>query len=103
MSITDYVIQTAYELEESERYQRKKGLYTIFWKIPIQYSPYFDIFMMLMVISSVFVLLFSVKHHLGAWAGWFENAVLVFLFWNTWGGCGCMTMFTRSCWKNTKK
>lgn len=79
MSITDYVIQTAYELEESERYQRKKrAVYDLLENPHSSIRPYFDIFMMLMVISSVFVLLFSVKHHLGAWAGWFENAVLVF-------------------------
>jgi len=79
MSITDYVIQTAYELEESKRYQRRKqAVYDLLENPHSRIRPYFDIFMMLLVISSVFILLFSVKHHLGAWAGWFENAVLVF-------------------------
>jgi voltage-gated potassium channel len=78
MSITDFVIQTAYELEESKRYQRaKRAAYDLLENPHSGVRPYFDVFMMLLVLSSVFVLLFSVKHHLGAWSGWFENTVLV--------------------------
>ena len=78
MSLADHVIQLAYKLEESERYRRrKKAVYDLLENPHSRVRLYFDVFMMLLVVSSVLMLLFSVKHHLGSWAGWFENMVLV--------------------------
>ncbi|RTZ80341.1 MAG: potassium channel protein, partial [Gammaproteobacteria bacterium] len=77
MSLSDRIVRLAYELEESPRYRRvKQAAYDLLENPHSPIRPYFDIFMMLLVLTSVFFLLYSVKHHLGQWAGTFENVVV---------------------------
>ena len=77
MSLSDRIVRLAYELEESPRYRRvKQAAYDLLENPHSAIRPYFDIFMMLLVLTSVFFLLYSVKHHLGQWAGTFENVVV---------------------------
>ena len=78
MSISDSAIRIAYQLEASERYGRiKKAAYNLLENPHSRIRPYFDISMMVLVLTSVFLLLYSVKHHLGAWSDWFEDIVVV--------------------------
>ena len=77
MAVSDFVIRLAYSLEESGAYGRaKKAAHDLLENPHARIRPYFDIFMMLLVLSSVFFLLYSVKHHLGAWSGYFEDMVV---------------------------
>ena len=77
MSLSDRIVRLAYELEESQRYRRiKQATYDLLENPNAPIRPYFDVFMMVLVLTSVFFLLYSVKHHLGKWAGTFENVVV---------------------------
>ncbi len=77
MRLSDLVVRLAYELEESERYRRiKRAAWDLLENPHAPVRPYFDLFMMALVLSSVFFLLYSVKHPLGEWAGTFENFVV---------------------------
>ncbi|WP_456416645.1 ion transporter [Thiolapillus sp.] len=79
MKLSDLVIRLAYQMEESEGYKRaKQAVYDLLENPHSRARPYFDSLMMALVLSSVFLLLYSVKHHLGAWAGWFEAMAVSF-------------------------
>ncbi|WP_456379991.1 ion transporter [Thiolapillus sp.] len=79
MKVSDLVIRLAYEMEESEGYGRaKQAVYDLLENPHSRIRPYFDLLMMALVLSSVFLLLYSVKRDLGAWAGWFEVMVVSF-------------------------
>jgi voltage-gated potassium channel len=77
MSLSDVLIGLSYHLEESGRYGRvKKAVHNLLENPHSRVRPYFDIFMMMLVLTSVFLLLYSVKHHIGAWSDWFEDVVV---------------------------
>ncbi len=77
MSPSDWLVRLAYELEESHRYRRfKHRVWELLEDPHAPVRPYFDIFMMTVVLVSVFLLLYSVKHQVGPWAGWFEDGVV---------------------------
>lgn len=74
-------VRLCYRLDESARYREfKRATYDLLENPHSRQRPYFDVGMILLVLASVFVLLYEVKHHLGNWAQWFEwFAVGVFL------------------------
>jgi len=78
MRLSDLVIRAAYWLEESQRYRKvKRAAYDLLENPHSTIRPYFDFFMMMLVLTSVFVLLYDVRHQLGHWAVKFENLVVV--------------------------
>ncbi len=78
MKPADLAIRFAYFLEESPRYRRIKGAaYDLLENPQSPVRPYFDFFMMALVLTSVFILLYDVRHHLGHWAVKFEGLVVV--------------------------
>jgi voltage-gated potassium channel len=81
MSVNTFIIKQCFALEDSASYRRVKGF---FFKLLIdpqsKIRPYFDIFMIFLVLASVFVLIYEVKTDLGTFGRVFEAfAVGVFL------------------------
>ena len=77
MSFSDLLVNLSYQLEESSGYRRvKQAVYDLLENPDSKVRPYFDVFMMVVVLASVFFLLYSVKHPLGQWADTFENIVV---------------------------
>lgn len=81
MSFDRRVVQYCYALEDSPRYKRvKEFFYDLLENPRARVRPYFDLGMMLLVLSSVFVLIYDVKNDLGLFGRLFEGfAVTVFL------------------------
>lgn len=81
MFIARRVVQHCYALEDSGRYKRVKAFFYDLLENPhARVRPYFDLGMILLVLSSVFVLIYGVKNDLGLFGGLFEDfAVSVFL------------------------
>ena len=80
MKLADLVVRFAYWLEESSRYRRfKQAAYDLLENPHSRIRPYFDLFMMVLVLTSVFILLYDVRHTPEHWAVKFENLVLVVL------------------------
>ncbi|MCG2634151.1 MAG: NAD-binding protein [Gammaproteobacteria bacterium] len=71
-------VHFCYRLEASSRYKRIKGLFYDLLENPHSaVRPYFDSSMILVVLSSVFLLIFSVKHPLPTWADLFQISVVL--------------------------
>ncbi|MCW8944708.1 MAG: NAD-binding protein [Sedimenticola sp.] len=81
MSLARAVIKYCYRLEDSPRYKRvKRFVFDLLENPQARIRPYFDIFMILLVLSSVFVLIYEVKEDLGVPSQIFELcAVVIFL------------------------
>lgn len=81
MSLTRFLVQKSYALEESETYRRVKGFFFDLMENPrSRIRPWFDSCMIMLVLSSVFVLIYEVKTDLGYPGDLFEwFAVGVFL------------------------
>ncbi|TVO75300.1 potassium channel protein [Sedimenticola selenatireducens] len=81
MSLSRAIIKHCYRLEDSPRYKRTKHFfYNLLENPQARIRPYFDIFMILLVLSSVFVLIYEVKEDLGLPGQIFELcAVVIFL------------------------
>lgn len=81
MSLARRVVKHCYNLEDSVRYKRAKQFFFHLMEDPqSSVRPYFDVFMILLVLSSVFVLIYEVKVDLGFAGDIFEwCAVTLFL------------------------
>lgn len=82
MSFSRYLVQFCYELEDSTRYKRSKHFFFDLIQNPrSRIRPYFDAFMIILVISSVYLIIYGVRHDLGILGRVFEwLAVSIFLF-----------------------
>lgn len=77
MNPAELLVRLSYQLEESSGYRgAKQAVYDLLENPESRVRPWFDVFMMIVVLSSVFFLLYSVKHPLGEWADTFENIVV---------------------------
>jgi len=81
MSLSNYLVQFCYGLEDSIRYkQSKQFFYDLIENHHSTMRPYFDISMIVLVISSVYLVIYDVRHDMGAWGQFFEwFAVSIFL------------------------
>ncbi|MEJ1353480.1 MAG: NAD-binding protein [Candidatus Sedimenticola sp. (ex Thyasira tokunagai)] len=81
MPLARVVVQHCYDLEDSPRYKRAKRFFFDLMENPQSaIRPYFDIFMIILVLSSVSVLIYEVKVDLGTPGDIFEwCAVSIFL------------------------
>ncbi|RMD70678.1 MAG: potassium channel protein [Gammaproteobacteria bacterium] len=72
-----FIVRLCYLLEQSERYRAIKGFFYDLLENPAsRRKAVFDMAMIGLVLSSVFVLVYGVKHPLGPWAGAFEDFVV---------------------------
>ncbi|TXK93474.1 hypothetical protein BMR07_18600 [Methylococcaceae bacterium CS1] len=70
----------AYSLKTSTRYQKTKTFFYALLENPqSKLKSCFDVFMIILVISSVFSLIYEVQNEVGDWAIYFERFV-VFIF-----------------------
>ncbi|MDX2507775.1 MAG: potassium channel family protein [Gammaproteobacteria bacterium] len=81
MSLNKYLVQFCYELEDSSHYKRNKQFFYNLIENPHSgIRPYFDVGMIVLVISSVYLIIYEVRHDLGTFGQVFEwFAVSVFL------------------------
>jgi voltage-gated potassium channel len=81
MSFSRLIIKICYTLENSVRYNRLKGhVYDLLENPRAPIRPYFDIFLILLVLVSVWLLIYGVKRDLGGWVNWIEVfAVSIFI------------------------
>jgi len=80
MSITHRVIKQCYYMAASERYRRlKSATYDLLENPKAPIRPYFDIFMIGVVLASVWMLIYEVKHDLG-WVGVVFEPLVVVVF-----------------------
>lgn len=81
MSFSRYLVQFCYELEDSARYKRSKQFfYNLIENPRSRMRPYFDVSMIVLVISSVYLIIYEVRNDLGTFGRVFEwFAVSVFL------------------------
>jgi voltage-gated potassium channel len=77
MSLAELTVRLAYRLQASER---RAGLKGFFFRLLIdprsRHRALFDSFMIVLVMSSVMLLIYEVRHPLGAWADVFEIFVV---------------------------
>jgi len=77
MQISRFIIQLCYRLEESKRYRiLKDRVYDLLENPRSSVRPYFDISMIILVIASVFVLIYEVRTDLGLFGDLFETFVV---------------------------
>ncbi|MEN8179707.1 MAG: NAD-binding protein [Pseudomonadota bacterium] len=81
MGFSRSLIRLSYALEDSTRYRRVKDfLYDLLENPRARVRPYFDIFMILLVVSSVWLLIYEVRNDLGLFDNIFEGmAVSIFI------------------------
>ena len=81
MSVSSAIIQYCYKLDDSQRYKRIKGFFYDLIENPrSRIRPYFDVAMITLVVSSVYLIIYEVRHDLGLFGQVFEwFAVTVFL------------------------
>jgi voltage-gated potassium channel len=81
MAFTQRVVKISYDMAASARYvQTKRRLYDLLENPKAPIRPYFDIFMIVLVLSSVWLLIYEVKHDLGLFSDLFEKvAVTIFI------------------------
>ncbi len=81
MDNTHRLIQTSYKLKDSVRYRRAKNFFYDLLENPkARVRPYFDVFMILLVVTSVWVLIYDVRHDMGLFDDLFEwVAVTIFI------------------------
>ncbi len=81
MSISNTIIQFCYQLDDSEPYNRiKHFFYDLIDNPRSRIRPYFDVGMITLVVSSVYLIIYEVRHDLGLFGELFEwFAVSVFL------------------------
>lgn len=77
MAFTQFVIKKCYDMAASGRYTGlKRRLYDLLENPKAPIRPYFDIFMIVLVLSSVWLLIYEVKHDLGRISDLFEKVVV---------------------------
>ncbi|MBT5966273.1 MAG: potassium channel protein [Gammaproteobacteria bacterium] len=75
---TRLILFFAYSLKTSTRYQKTKTFfYNLLENPQSRLKSWFDVFMIVLVISSVFSLIYEVQNTAGEWATIFENFVVV--------------------------
>jgi len=75
------LVDFAYYLNTSVWYQRKRRLfYNILENDDYKYKKYFDIFMMLLIFSSVSILIYEVKRDAHDYFQFFNNYIISFIF-----------------------
>lgn len=81
MSFARAIVQRCYDLEDSARYKQVKGLiYDLLENPRAPIRPYFDVFMILLVLTSVYLLIYEVRRDLGGFGAGFELlAVSIFV------------------------
>ncbi len=79
--IKKLIIKFAFFLHSSTLYNRVKGVATNFLlNSDYRYKKYFDIFMITLIISSVAILVYEVKHPVPAWVDFFDLYVVTVIF-----------------------
>ena len=77
MSIAQLLVRLAYRLQASDRHGRLKGFFRKLLTDPRSHRrALFDAFMLVLVLSSVMLLIYGVRHPLGPWADLFEALVV---------------------------
>ncbi len=81
MAFAQRVIKQCYDMAASDRYiGLKRWFYDLLQNPKASIRPYFDIFMIGLVLSSVWLLIYEVKHDLGLFSDLFEKfAVSIFI------------------------
>ncbi len=81
MAVTQSVIKLCYDLAASTGYSGfKRSVYDLLENPKAPIRPYFDVFMIALVVASVLLLIYEVKHDLGRVSDLFEKvAVTVFI------------------------
>ena len=81
MSLSKFIVQFCYELEDSVHYKHNKQFFHNLIENPhSKMRPYFDMSMIALVISSVYLIIYDVRHDLGSFGEIFEwFAVCIFL------------------------
>lgn len=81
MSISNFIIQFCYQLDDSDRYKRfKQFVYNLIENPRSRIRPYFDVCMITLVVTSVYLIIYEVRHDLGLFGEVFEYfAVSIFL------------------------
>lgn len=75
--LTRLILFLAYRTKSSVRYQKIKAFcYDLLENPQGRFKPYFDFFMITLVMSSVFLLIYEVQHQSGEWAILFEDFVV---------------------------
>ena len=77
MSFAQLLVRLAYRLQASERHGRLKGFFRKLLTDPRSHRrALFDIAMIVLVLASVMLLIYEVRHPLGPWADLFETFVV---------------------------
>ncbi len=75
------ILKFAFFLHTSKRYNRIKDIVKDFLLNPdYKYKKYFDIFMILLIVSSVAILVYEVKHTMPPWVDFFDLYVVTLVF-----------------------
>jgi len=76
-SYTETLVRLAYQLEESQKYQRfKRFFYHLLENPESRMRPYFDVCMIVLVLTSITLLIYEVKGATGGMTHWFEPVVI---------------------------
>jgi len=76
-----WIINLAFFLHDSKNYNAFKALgANLLLNSDYKYKKYFDIFMILLIVSSVTILVYEVKHTLPAWVDFFDIYVVTIIF-----------------------
>ncbi len=80
-SFTRYIVDFAYFLKTSNRYQkRRRFFFNVLENDEYYYKKYFDIFMMLLIFSSVSTLIYGVKNDVPEALDAFNSYIISFIF-----------------------
>ncbi len=75
------LIQFAFFLHESKHYNRIKEIsHNFLLNSDYKYKKYFDIFMILLIVSSIAILVYEVKHSVTNWIDFFDLYVVTLIF-----------------------
>ena len=76
-----YLIALSYFLESASRYQRIKEFFNnILNNDDYPYKKYFDLFMVVIILSSVTILVIDVREHVAAWLDYYDLYIVTTIF-----------------------
>ena len=76
-----FILKFAFFLHTSKRYNRIKGTVEDLLLNPdYKYKKYFDIFMISLIVSSVVILIYEVKHTMPSWVDFVDIYIITFVF-----------------------
>ena len=79
--IARFIVRMAYYFKSAERYQRtKRFLYNILENHQYHYKRYFDLFMIVLIFTSVFILIREVRHSVNDFWAIFNDYVISIIF-----------------------